>query len=228
MFHIKLAMFPFVFLTRILLWCLDICINLMLKGRKNERAIKPTKRKPFSAQLKRELMHAQKSKCMYCGHIKTSNQTDIDHIYPVVRGGSNERSNLQILCKPCNQRKGMQTDEEFRVRYGSVMPKKGKSFDPPNKPIPQQKFRDITKTTEMASSTRKFKNSRYISGRQKIISGSFSFGFVLAVISFISISLWFPDISFKQNMLYYIPIATWLGVWIAFIARSKYSGQLEL
>ena len=31
----------------------------------------------------------------------------IDHIHPKSKGGTNERSNLRILCTPCNTKKGV-------------------------------------------------------------------------------------------------------------------------
>lgn len=41
----------------------------------------------------------------------------IDHIQPLARGGSNDAANLQPLCPPCNQRKGVLSMDEFRIRY---------------------------------------------------------------------------------------------------------------
>lgn len=42
-------------------------------------------------------------KCRYCG---TPERLTIDHIIPIVAGGSNQESNLQTLCEPCNWEKG--------------------------------------------------------------------------------------------------------------------------
>lgn len=49
-------------------------------------------------------------KCAACG---TTENLVIDHIVPVVRGGSCEMDNLQALCQPCNARKGRRTMAEF-------------------------------------------------------------------------------------------------------------------
>ena len=41
-----------------------------------------------------------------CRHCRTSRELQIDHIYPVCRGGLTVDSNLQTLCRRCNLRKG--------------------------------------------------------------------------------------------------------------------------
>lgn len=43
------------------------------------------------------------STCQHCG---TTEELSIDHIVPRSRGGSNERGNLQVLCRRCNTSKG--------------------------------------------------------------------------------------------------------------------------
>jgi 5-methylcytosine-specific restriction endonuclease McrA len=47
-------------------------------------------------------------RCQRCGQSPTTNpkvELEIDHILPVSRGGTNDISNLQTLCKRCNQGK---------------------------------------------------------------------------------------------------------------------------
>ena len=129
------------------LWLADITIDYILRRRQDERTIRPTKRITFPASLKRQLLLQQNRQCMYCGERKSIRTTDIDHKHPVVRGGKNEKANLQLLCKPCNQRKGMQTDGEFRERYARLLPKsrRGQGPTPPGQPIPQKAFRQLTK-----------------------------------------------------------------------------------
>lgn len=41
--------------------------------------------------------------CRNCG---AGENLEIDHIYPVARGGDNALDNLQVLCSPCNRSKG--------------------------------------------------------------------------------------------------------------------------
>jgi len=50
-------------------------------------------------------------KCAYCG--KTDVPLEIEHIYPLSRGGSDRVSNLTISCHDCNQKKDDKTAEEF-------------------------------------------------------------------------------------------------------------------
>lgn len=53
--------------------------------------------------------------CVICG---SNFKTCIDHKTPLAAGGSNDFSNLQVLCEPCNLKKGARlTDEQMRDWY---------------------------------------------------------------------------------------------------------------
>ena len=55
--------------------------------------------------------------CSSCG---SSDDLVVDHVIPIVRGGSSERNNLQCLCAACNRAKGRMTMDEFMAeRQGS-------------------------------------------------------------------------------------------------------------
>lgn len=43
----------------------------------------------------------------HCRHCGSPERLEIDHIVPIARGGSNHLENLQVLCRPCNARKGV-------------------------------------------------------------------------------------------------------------------------
>lgn len=49
--------------------------------------------------------------CIYCDHPATT----IDHVVPLVRGGTNYEGNLAPACKSCNSRKGGRTVIEWRA-----------------------------------------------------------------------------------------------------------------
>lgn len=165
------------------LWVTDALIWLMLRTRSNERRIRATERVPWSKGLKQQLMRRQNKTCVYCGHRRTAPSFDIDHIIPVVRGGSNEVSNLQVICKPCNQRKGLQTDEEFRIRYRRLVPQK--PLTPPRRRISQNEFRNETRRTRQVDSVQQFRKTRFISKRSKIVSGSTVLGVAVFFIFFL-------------------------------------------
>lgn len=111
------------------------------------------RRKTFSAGLKRELHKAQGGKCVYCGRRLGIDLMDIDHKNPVAKGGSDQKRNLQLLCRSCNTRKGATTDRQFRTKFKSIgVPQ---TQTPPGKPIPQSKFESVAKAT----TTRKAKQA---------------------------------------------------------------------
>ena len=101
-------------------------------------------RKSFGKKEREALFDSQGSRCMYCGK-KESEATyfAIDYKTPFSRNGRDTRSNLQLLCPPCNTRKGAMTDGEFRKAYG--LPPSAKSKKPPSKAIPQSHFEKVSK-----------------------------------------------------------------------------------
>jgi len=54
-------------------------------------------------------------RCELCGASHTEAQLDVDHIIPRNNGGSNDISNLQVLCRTCNAQKRDQDDTDFRA-----------------------------------------------------------------------------------------------------------------
>lgn len=102
----------------------------------------PTRKR--RTRREKELLHkAQKGRCMYCGIKLPVSQFHFDHKNPLNRSGSDSFSNLQLLCGPCNTRKGKMTDGEFRRAYKLVSTRKADG--PPTKRIPQSQFDAITK-----------------------------------------------------------------------------------
>jgi len=47
----------------------------------------------------------------YCQKCGTTENITIDHIMPVIMGGKNLISNLQLLCRSCNSRKGAKMED---------------------------------------------------------------------------------------------------------------------
>lgn len=62
----------------------------------------------------------QKDRCGYCA-IKLKGKGHVDHIVALVRGGSNDRTNLQILCGKCNTRKHARDPIEFAQSLGLLL-----------------------------------------------------------------------------------------------------------
>jgi 5-methylcytosine-specific restriction endonuclease McrA len=55
--------------------------------------------------------------CKSCGRTASEVSLQIDHIVPLAKGGSNDMSNFQVLCKYCNQKKSSKFDSRFRRDY---------------------------------------------------------------------------------------------------------------
>ena len=108
--------------------------------------------------LKNQLFMAQRGRCSYCGRVHRLRYLEIDHKHPVSRGGGNDIANLQLLCTSCNMRKGIQSDEEFRLRYRRLLPADGSI---PQHPIPQAEFTDETQRTRASREVRAIYHERF-------------------------------------------------------------------
>lgn len=61
----------------------------------------------------------QRGRCAYC---KISLLAyEVDHIVPISKGGANDRSNLQIVCKKCNRAKSAKGPIEFAQELGRLL-----------------------------------------------------------------------------------------------------------
>ena len=112
----------------------------------------------FPRSVKNQLFMAQKGRCSYCGRVNRIRYLEVDHKHPVSRGGGNDIGNLQLLCTPCNLRKGIQSDEEFRLRYQRLLPADGSI---PQHPIPQAEFTDETQRTRASREVRTIYHERF-------------------------------------------------------------------
>jgi 5-methylcytosine-specific restriction endonuclease McrA len=62
-------------------------------------------------EIREYLLEKFNRTCVSCK--KRGVPLEMEHVFPKSRGGSNRVSNLAIACKPCNEKKGRQTAEEF-------------------------------------------------------------------------------------------------------------------
>lgn len=54
----------------------------------------------------RPLIHREQNyRCKICGTKKTLMNLELDHIKAMTEGGTNDRKNLQLLCRPCHMEK---------------------------------------------------------------------------------------------------------------------------
>jgi hypothetical protein len=67
-------------------------------------------RAPISRTKLIAVMKKSDSRCVNCA---SDVDLQIDHILPHSRGGTNDLSNLQMLCRDCNLSKGAKTMEEW-------------------------------------------------------------------------------------------------------------------
>jgi 5-methylcytosine-specific restriction endonuclease McrA len=75
-----------------------------------------TPRIPIPPEVRKYVFERDKYQCQSCGQTAKETDLSIDHIIPLARGGQNDISNLQTLCRTCNLGKTDRLDPRFR-RY---------------------------------------------------------------------------------------------------------------
>ncbi len=103
----------------------------------------PPKRRSFSKAVRSEVYAKTNGRCAYCGCEITMRAMQVDHVFPVSMGGTDDARNLLPACRSCNYYKGAETLSIFRraierwpdvlrrdsvtyrnaVRFGMVEPK---------------------------------------------------------------------------------------------------------
>lgn len=72
---------------------------------------------PIPLEVRKYVFERDRYQCQSCGKPSKETNLTIDHIIPLARGGSNDVSNLQTLCRQCNQRKKHNLDPRFKRRF---------------------------------------------------------------------------------------------------------------
>jgi 5-methylcytosine-specific restriction endonuclease McrA len=73
-----------------------------------------------TAEQIKERYSKQQGKCACC-KVPLNGKYHADHIIPLSRGGSNDISNIQLLCPPCNLRKNAKDPIEFMQSLGFLL-----------------------------------------------------------------------------------------------------------
>ena len=79
-----------------------------------EARIEAEKRRRSHVQIRRELtivyeqtyLFLAERDGLYCQLCRSTQCLQIDHVIPVTKGGTNDKANIQLLCKTCNVKKG--------------------------------------------------------------------------------------------------------------------------
>lgn len=67
-----------------------------------------------------EIYEAQGGRCAYCRK-SVGDDYHVDHVIPLAKGGSNDRSNLQICCPRCNSQKQAKDPIDFAQEKGFLI-----------------------------------------------------------------------------------------------------------
>ncbi|MBO9532459.1 MAG: HNH endonuclease [Solirubrobacteraceae bacterium] len=73
------------------------------RARQAEPTAPPDGRRPIPRDVRLAVWERDGGRCVECG---TDFDLQYDHVIPIALGGASTAANLQLLCGPCNRRKG--------------------------------------------------------------------------------------------------------------------------
>ena len=76
-------------------------------------------RRNLSSETRNRVLDRDGRKCRYCGNV-ARNHLQVDHIFPVSRGGTDDEINLVAACSVCNRRKRGNTVAESGMRLRRI------------------------------------------------------------------------------------------------------------
>jgi len=86
------------------------------------RNAKAKRKKAEGVHSQRDIEALHKLQRGFCAACKVKLQAfHVDHIVALARGGTNDRLNLQLLCPPCNLRKGAKHPVDFMQSMGLLL-----------------------------------------------------------------------------------------------------------
>ncbi|MBI4781364.1 MAG: HNH endonuclease [Oscillatoriophycideae cyanobacterium NC_groundwater_1537_Pr4_S-0.65um_50_18] len=68
-------------------------------------------------EVRKYVLERDGSQCKSCGCHAAEAELTIDHIIPLAKGGTDDISNFQTLCRSCNSRKKHHLDPRFRRHF---------------------------------------------------------------------------------------------------------------
>ena len=80
---------------------------------KSEADVASARSKQTSAKRRLASQLNSFNRCPYCAAKLSFDQSHLDHIHPVSKGGLSEDDNLVLICAPCNTSKGAKTLRAF-------------------------------------------------------------------------------------------------------------------
>lgn len=92
----------------------------VLAHNRNRRALARGADGSHTAQDVQAIYSLQRGRCAHCSR-KVGSEYHVDHIVPLVRGGSNWPENLQILCPKCNMSKNRKDPFEWKQQNGMLL-----------------------------------------------------------------------------------------------------------
>lgn len=86
------------------------------------------KRKRLSKEDRQKIYDSTGGRCAYCGENITINEMQVDHVFPIYRGGADDIENMLPTCRACNFYKSTMSLEDFRNQVQTLPERLEKLF----------------------------------------------------------------------------------------------------